>query len=77
MLRPTDSQIAQPMELALVADHLPDRCPAGAAYRLMDLLRVPASRHADWGLSFDQSKSLRQLWGEPRRGASIALRQPG
>ena len=57
MLRPTDSQIAQLMELALVADHLPDRCPAGAAYRLMDLLGVPGGRLADWGLSIHRSTS--------------------
>jgi len=57
MLRPADSQIAQLMELALVADHLPDRCPAGAAYRLMDLLGFPGGRIGDWDLSFHRSKS--------------------
>lgn len=63
MLRPADSQIAQLMELALVADHLPGRCPAGAAYRLMDLLGLPNARLADWGLSFHRSKSRTAVLG--------------
>lgn len=62
MLRPDPLQIAELMDLPLVADQLPHRCPVRGAYQLVDILGVPEARFAEWGLS---------LQGPSRRSAVL------